>query len=402
MPGQTSPFGDRLRASRRAAGLTIEQLAERSGVSARPSPTWNAGTAAHRRPVPSPLSPTGWASTVTAGPISWPRRGRPAPERRRPSPALRATTRRHGLRRPVCRTRDRPAHREARRRERRSAAGPRRARAAGTGQDRVGGPGRERPARRLPRRLPVRRPARVDATPLPAGDALLRLLRALGVQLNQVADSDDERSAHLRGILRDRRCLLVLDNAGSEAQVRPLLPAGGRCLVVVTSRRTLGGLEGVLRIALPPLAPEESADLLRSIARQAADPQTAPQVDRVTDLCGHLPLALRIAGTRLSTRPHWTVRHLVDRLADAGRRLAALSTGDTGVATAFALSYAQLPAPAPSCSAASPSFRPPTSRCRSRRRSSRPRRPTPRTAWKIWWMWGFCRRRASTGTGSTT
>ncbi|BCY12415.1 hypothetical protein L3i22_075030 [Actinoplanes sp. L3-i22] len=185
-----------------------------------------------------------------------------------------------------------------------------------------------------------------DAEPMAVGDALVRLLRALEVSSRRISETDDERSSQLRAVLGERRCLLVLDNAGSEAQVRPLLPAEGGSLAVVTSRRVLSGLDGVERIALAPLAPHESAAFLRAIAVQAADPRAAAEVEAVARFCGHLPLALRIAGTRLATRPAWTVEHLVTRLADADRRLANLTTGDLGVATAFALSHAQLTKPA--------------------------------------------------------
>jgi tetratricopeptide (TPR) repeat protein len=185
-----------------------------------------------------------------------------------------------------------------------------------------------------------------DPEPMPVGDALIRLLRALEVNPRKISETDDERSSQLRAELRERRCLLVLDNAGSEAQVRPMLPSEGASLAVVTSRRVLGGLEGVARIALTPLAPVESAALLRAIAVQAADPLAGAEVEAMARFCGHLPLALRIAGTRLATRPAWTVGHLVSRLADADRRLATLAAGDIGVATAFALSHAQLTKPA--------------------------------------------------------
>ncbi|WP_430781867.1 ATP-binding protein [Actinoplanes sp. G11-F43] len=182
-----------------------------------------------------------------------------------------------------------------------------------------------------------------DASPMPAGEALVRLLRACEVSPRRIAETDAERSSQLRAVLRERRCLLVLDNAANEAQIRPLLPGDGPGMAVVTSRRLLGGLDDVARIALEPLVPDESARLLRGIAAQAVDPGAAGAVASVADFCGHLPLALRIAGTRLATRPAWTVDHLVSRLADADRRLAVLTSGDTGVATAFALSHAQLP-----------------------------------------------------------
>jgi transcriptional regulator with XRE-family HTH domain/tetratricopeptide (TPR) repeat protein len=182
----------------------------------------------------------------------------------------------------------------------------------------------------------------VDPEALASGEAARQLLRALDVSPRRIADDPDERCSQIRAELGERRCLLILDNAADEAQLRPLLPGPGGSTVLITSRRMLGGLEGVLRIGLNPLAPDESAGLLRSIAGQAGDPAVADQVDEVARLCGHLPLALRIAGTRLATRTAWTVGNLRDRLADADRRLAVLSTGDTGVAAAFALSHAQL------------------------------------------------------------
>ncbi|WP_372348587.1 hypothetical protein [Streptomyces sp. KL116D] len=142
----------------------------------------------------------------------------------------------------------------------------------------------------------------------------------------------------MRAVLRERRCLLVLDNAAGEAQVRPLLPGAGAGPVLVTCRRVLSGLEGVRRLALAPLTPEESAALLRAIADQAARPSAAEDVTEVSRLCGNLPLALRIAGTRLATRSGWSVRHLVERLSDEDRRLAALRTGDVSVGAAFSRS----------------------------------------------------------------
>ncbi|GAA1415008.1 ATP-binding protein [Catellatospora coxensis] len=345
-PVQASTFGNLLRTLRRAAGLTLEQLAERSGISTRAISDMERG---HSR---APQARTLAALADGLGLDSDARAGLTAAAKEARSPSAAGRPRLCEPPRGVTDFVGRQAEFEIVRQA---------AIRAVEGDDLPpvlvvhGQPGLGKTALALWAANELRDDfpdgclyvdlRGVDAVPLPAGDALLRLLRALGIRPHQVADSDDERCAQLRGILRDRRCVLVLDNAGSEAQVRPLLPAGGRCLVIATSRRALGGLEGVLRIALSPLAPEESAGLLRSIAVQAADPQMAQHVDRVADLCGHLPLALRIAGTRLAVRPQWTVGQLVDRLTDAGHRLAALSAGDTGVAPAFALSYAQLPAP---------------------------------------------------------
>ncbi|MET8040608.1 AfsR family transcriptional regulator [Micromonospora sp. NPDC005215] len=147
-------------------------------------------------------------------------------------------------------------------------------------------------------------------------------------------------------MLRERRSLVILDNAADEAQLRPLWPGLGAGLVLVTSRRALTGLDGVLRLVLQPLSPDESMRLLRTITGSAfhrAAPEVTAQVGR---LCGHLPLALRIAANRLASRPGWTMAHLADRLSDPNRRLAALTAGDLAVEAAFSLSYAQLSGPA--------------------------------------------------------
>ncbi|MEW2444542.1 ATP-binding protein [Micromonospora marina] len=185
-----------------------------------------------------------------------------------------------------------------------------------------------------------------EPSPMTPGEALRRLLRGLGMASGQIAADDDERASQLRATLRTRRCLVVLDNAASEAQVRHLLPGPGASLVVVTSRRPLGGLGGVLRQPLRPFTEVEAVHLLRAIAGPAAAVASAAELAEVARLCGHLPLALRIAGTRLASRPGWTVAHLSSRLSDADRRLAHLVAGDLGVEAAFALSYVQLPPPA--------------------------------------------------------
>ena len=132
----------------------------------------------------------------------------------------------------------------------------------------------------------------------------------------------------------------MLDNAADEAQVRPLLPNGSGCLVLVTSRKVLAGLEASHRLLLDVLAPVEAVALLGEIAgaRVTAEPEAAAEV---AALCGHLPLAVRIAGNRLASRPAWTVAFLAERLRDEHARLRLLQAGDLQVRAAFALSYAQ-------------------------------------------------------------
>ena len=140
------------------------------------------------------------------------------------------------------------------------------------------------------------------------------------------------------------RLLLVLDDAFSAEQTRPLLPAGVRSKVLVTSRRRLVGLDVKHRVSLGGLELKAAAGLLSRIVGESRACRERHAVRELALLCGRLPLALRIAGTRLQNRPMWTFGYLVARLADGERRLGKLAAGDRGVEAAFRLSYDQLPA----------------------------------------------------------
>ncbi|MGW6456971.1 AfsR/SARP family transcriptional regulator [Streptomyces sp. NPDC055078] len=178
--------------------------------------------------------------------------------------------------------------------------------------------------------------------PVTSGDVLGRLLRALGAAPPEHAA---ERADLFRGLVAGRRLLLVLDDAGEEAQVRPLLPGGAGCGVLVTSRARLGGLDGARRTDLAVLDEARSLELLTRVtgARGATDdPAEDAAARRIVTLCGGLPLALRIAGARLTTRRHWTHRILADRLEDERRRLDELAVGDLEVRASLGLSYESL------------------------------------------------------------
>ncbi|MFJ9774532.1 ATP-binding protein [Kitasatospora sp. NPDC101157] len=182
------------------------------------------------------------------------------------------------------------------------------------------------------------------ATPLSAREALGQVLRALGVADGAVPAGTEERAGLFRALVRDRRLVLVLDNAADEAQVRPLLPGSGPAVTIVTSRHALPGLEAVHRLRLDVLSPTEASALLARIAgpeRVEAAPDAAAELAR---LCGYLPLALRIAGQRLVARPQQPVAQLARQLAAEETRLDLLETGDLAVRPAFELSYRRLPA----------------------------------------------------------
>nr|MDT0661664.1 helix-turn-helix domain-containing protein [Micromonospora sp. DSM 115978] len=173
-------------------------------------------------------------------------------------------------------------------------------------------------------------------------EALAGFLRSLGVPDSRVPVSPAERGGLFRTLTRDRRLLVVLDNAADEAQVRPLLPAGRHCLVLVTCRRPLAGLTGAVRHPLDLLEPAAGRRLLTAIIGAERVTAELTAVDALVKLCGRLPLALRIAGNRLASRPQWPVQRLVELLRDQRRRLTMLTAGDLDVRAAFEVSYRQL------------------------------------------------------------
>ncbi|PSK90240.1 DNA-binding SARP family transcriptional activator [Murinocardiopsis flavida] len=172
---------------------------------------------------------------------------------------------------------------------------------------------------------------------------LRRLLRAVGVDDSGTPDDLDELAASWRAATASLRLVLVLDDAWSAEQVRPLLPAGAGSSVLVTSRRRLAGLDAERRVSLEPLHIEAAAALLNRIAGASRAGGEPGAVRALARLCGRLPLALCIAGARLQTRPAWTFEDLVARLADDEGRLGGLTAGDRSVEAAFRASYDQLP-----------------------------------------------------------
>ncbi|MEU6987962.1 BTAD domain-containing putative transcriptional regulator [Streptomyces sp. NPDC046324] len=177
--------------------------------------------------------------------------------------------------------------------------------------------------------------------PLDAGAALEVLLGQLGVPAQQIPASAADRAALWRSELSGRRVLAVLDNALGAEQVRPLLPGASRALVLITSRRRLTDLDGAHALSLDVLPAAEAVELFTAIVGERAAAEPLAVLD-VLQLCGFLPLAVRIAAARLHHRPRWTVAYLADRLRDQRRRLSELATSERGVAAAFTLSYEQL------------------------------------------------------------
>ncbi|WP_161790091.1 ATP-binding protein [Streptacidiphilus carbonis] len=181
-----------------------------------------------------------------------------------------------------------------------------------------------------------------DAEPSAPHDVLARFLRALGAAPARIPLDPEERAARYRSLLAQRRVLVVLDNAKDAAQVRPLLPGTGSSRILITSRSRLPGLDGVHRISVGILGPDDSLELLTRIVDDhvvAAEPDA---VQALLEICSGLPLAIRIAASRLAAGLHGSVRELTRRLADERSRLDELTVEDRAIRTTFAVSYQEL------------------------------------------------------------
>ena len=176
-----------------------------------------------------------------------------------------------------------------------------------------------------------------DDRPTAPAQVAVRFLAALGVPAGRSADP----VGSFRSAAAGRRLLVLLDNAADEAQVVPLLPGSAGCLVIVTSRQALGALASVRALRLDVLGDREAVELLsRAAGRGQVRPAAAAAA--LAQLCGRLPLALRIAGARLASGPAGRLEWLVDRLRDEDHRLRRLMTGDLDLSAVFALSYRPL------------------------------------------------------------
>jgi tetratricopeptide (TPR) repeat protein len=185
--------------------------------------------------------------------------------------------------------------------------------------------------------------------PVTADQALDRFLRAMDVAADAIPADLESRAALFRSLVAGRRFLIVLDNAATVGQVRPLLPGGTRSLVLVTSRSRLSGLmarDGAYRVSLGLLPEPEAVELLRGFTagyRPADDPA---ELEELAVLCARLPLALRIAAERAGSRPQMPLRELIKDLRDESVLWDALSAGDDdesdAVRTVFAWSYRAL------------------------------------------------------------
>jgi DNA-binding SARP family transcriptional activator len=177
-----------------------------------------------------------------------------------------------------------------------------------------------------------------DRAPRTANQALETLLRALHVPPQQVPEDVEERAALYRERLAGAHVLIILDNAADESQVKPLIPGGSGCLVLITSRRKLRALDDAHILALDTLPTAEAVALFCAVAGPGRVTADDPATAAIVALCGHLPLTLRIAAALLRNRPAWSLEHLGHKLCAAHARLDTFADGDRDLAALFDLS----------------------------------------------------------------
>ncbi|WP_166663863.1 AfsR/SARP family transcriptional regulator [Actinophytocola oryzae] len=177
-----------------------------------------------------------------------------------------------------------------------------------------------------------------------AFEVLGRFLAALGTGTADLPSTVDDRVELFRRTVSGRRLIIVLDNARGEHQLRPLLPGDPRCLVLITSRSRLTGLESAEPVELDFFSTSTAVEMLSKIIGAGRVASQRVAAERIADLCGGVPLAIRAAGAKLLARPHWPLKSLAARLSDERRRLDELAVGDLAIRSTLRMNYTELTA----------------------------------------------------------
>lgn len=180
---------------------------------------------------------------------------------------------------------------------------------------------------------------------LDAAEAQHRLLRMLTAPATQIPDSPGERAALLRAQLSRRRAVVILDDADAGDQIRPLLPGAGQCLILITTRRKLPGLEGARALTLGALSIDDAITLFQRIAGHDTSPEDGDaegEAAMAVELCGRLPLAIQLAAGRLAQDDPARLGDLVEELADSAARSAGPGSASPEVMSALDLAYRSL------------------------------------------------------------
>ncbi|WP_034262724.1 AfsR/SARP family transcriptional regulator [Actinospica robiniae] len=183
-----------------------------------------------------------------------------------------------------------------------------------------------------------------DQDPMTAEEALGYLLRSLDVAPRQIPRDLGERAAYYRSRLAGTKTLILLDNAANSAQVRPLLPGAPGCLVLITSRAVLSGLDDAYLLSLDALPDQDAIALLHKVAGPGRLPEGDPAIAELIALCGNMPLAIRIAAASLRHPRAPKIAELVAQLRDGAGRLERLRDDERNLSALFDASYTSLEA----------------------------------------------------------
>src|SRR3569833_1561164 len=183
-----------------------------------------------------------------------------------------------------------------------------------------------------------------SAQPLSPSEVLAGFLSSVGVPEHQIPATLQERAKLFRTWSTGRRVLVVLDDAAVASHVASLLPATPHCAVIITSRQGLQRLPGVRIVELPVMTPAERIELLTRISGQDRISAAPAQAEKIADLCGHLPLALRVIGTRLAAAPTWSLHKLATLIESSPSPLDQLTYEQFDVRAGYDDSYARLTA----------------------------------------------------------
>ncbi|MDX2934779.1 AfsR/SARP family transcriptional regulator [Streptomyces ipomoeae] len=178
--------------------------------------------------------------------------------------------------------------------------------------------------------------------PARPAEVLTRVLVGLGVPDVAVPKTMADRICLFRSLVADRRMLIVLDDAVNVAQVRPLIPGSGESRVIVTSRHRLADLEGAHDVTLDALDEDSSLELLERFTGRPRIDAERVAARRLVETCAGVPLALRIVGCRLRSRPRRSLGALAHRLFEQRRLLDELHVGDLSVRPGLDAGYATL------------------------------------------------------------
>ena len=180
-----------------------------------------------------------------------------------------------------------------------------------------------------------------SGAPMAPAEAVRGFLDAFGIPADRMPAGGEAQARLYRSMLAGRRMLVMLDNARDASQVRPLLPGAGDCMVLVTSRRRLADLEEAAPLTLDSLPPGQAEQLFTRLNPSAS--QEPEAVRELVQRCGGLPLAIRLLAGRLRHHPSWTVADLVGALEETRDELEEIHAGSLTMASAFELSYRDLP-----------------------------------------------------------